>query len=220
MGRLGALDWAILIAVFAAAGGAVAFCVRFQILTGGAWQRTSLGRHLMFFTGAVAVAELLSVARGLFGEWPYRRVVLLVVFTAFAVLSWQRWLLLEQEQRQTPMEGGKDMGGNPSTRPVVLFTALVAGLQALLGVANLTDVMSENLVAWLQIIAVVVVAVGGVLTSNATTSLADPRDARGRTLVPSPPGGVPAGTDLGELRTARSSGDDEDYPPAGRARTY
>ena len=218
MGRLGPLDLAIVLAVLAAAAGATAFCVRFQVLTRGAWKRTPLGRHLMFFTGAVAVAELLSVARGLFGEWPYRRVVLLVVFGVFAALSWQRWLLLEREQR-TPMKGGRDMG-NPATWPVVVFTAIVAGLQALLGVANLTDVMSERVVTWLQLVAVVVVAVGGVLTSNATTSLSDPRDARGRTLVPSPPARLPATGDPGDLRTARGDEGGDEYPPAGRARTY
>lgn len=192
MGQLGLLDASIIAAVFAAALGATLFCVRFAVTTRGAWRRTPLGRHLMFFTAAVAVAELLSVVRVLFGDWPYRRAVLLVLFTAVAALSWQRWALLEREQRGTPMEGGKSMGGNPTTRPVVVYSAIVAGLTALLGAAGLSDLLPKSVIAWLNLALVVLVAVGGVLTSSATTSLSDPRDARGRTLVPAPT----PGTDL------------------------
>lgn len=175
------LDLLILLAVAAAAMGAVMFCARFHFTTRGAWRRTAIGRNLMLFTGMVATAELITLSRVL-GDWPWRRPALLAVFVLFAALSWQRWLLLEREQRATP-KGQTMVGGNPATRPVVIFTAITVGLQTLLGAAGIGDLLDARLLAWLLVANAVLTAVGGVLTSNSTTSLADPRDERGRPLM-------------------------------------
>lgn len=85
-------------------------------------------------------------------------------------------------------------------RPVLIYGALVAGLQALLSAADLGNLMPQKTIAILNIVLIVLLAVGGALfVQTKVTPLSDPQAADGRTLVPSPPAKVPTGTDPARL---------------------
>ena len=83
--------------------GALTFVTRYSRTS---WGRTQMGRHLMAFM--VITAALLSVAVyiawfGLFGAWPFLR---LFLYTLYAVVIWQRFLLLVKAQRhRVPYSG-------------------------------------------------------------------------------------------------------------------
>ena len=82
----------------------------------------------------------------------------------------------------TPDPTASTTGSRP--RPVVIYGAVVAGLQALLGAGDLLNVIPDSVARWLQLTLVVLVAVGGALVVQAkVTPLSDPQDDRGVPLV-------------------------------------
>jgi hypothetical protein len=84
---------------------------------------------------------------------------------------------------------------NSRPRPVLIYGALVAGLQALLSFAGLTDLLPERAIMILNLVLVVLLAIGGALfVQTQVTPLSDPQASDGRKLVPSPPATVAPGT--------------------------
>jgi hypothetical protein len=78
----------------------------------------------------------------------------------------------------------------PRPRPVVWYTAFVAGVSAFLGFAGLTDLMPKNVIAWVALVAAIVTAVGGSIVQSQVTPLSSPMDNDGNRLEP-----VPASSD-------------------------
>lgn len=69
-------------------------------------------------------------------------------------------------------------------RPVLLFAATIAGLNAFTGAGALLDVIPDVAVTYVALVSAVVAAVGGVLVQGIVTPLSAPQDGRGRDLVP------------------------------------
>jgi hypothetical protein len=69
-------------------------------------------------------------------------------------------------------------------RPVLLFAALIAGLNAFTAAGDLLNVLPPKAVTYVALISVVVAAVGGVLVQGVVTPLSSPQNSRGEDLVP------------------------------------
>jgi hypothetical protein len=69
-------------------------------------------------------------------------------------------------------------------RPVLIFAALVAGLNAFTAAGDLLNVLPPKAVTYVALISVVGAAVGGVLVQGVVTPLSAPQDGRGQPLVP------------------------------------
>lgn len=69
-------------------------------------------------------------------------------------------------------------------RPVLIFAAVIAALNALAAIGDLTDVLPSSAVKWIAIGSAVVTAVGGVIVQGQVTPLSSPRDKVGTRLVP------------------------------------
>jgi Ca2+/Na+ antiporter len=83
--------------------GAVLFILRYAKTT---WNRTNVGRHLMSFmaiTAALLAAAVYISWFGMFAGWPFLR---LFLYSLYAVVIWQRFVLLVRAQRKrTPYKG-------------------------------------------------------------------------------------------------------------------
>lgn len=103
-------------------------------------------------------------------------------------------------------------------RPVLIYGALVAGLQALLSTADLANLLPEKVIDILNIVLVVLLAIGGALfVQTKVTPLSDPQASDGRALVPSPPATVAYGTDPARLdATEDDPGPEPSGPPYHR----
>lgn len=64
------------------------------------WWRSEVGWHLMTFTSLEALILGLTLARGLWGDYPGREVVLTVAFAVFAAASCWRAAILWRTQRR------------------------------------------------------------------------------------------------------------------------
>jgi hypothetical protein len=85
-------------------------------------------------------------------------------------------------------------------RPVLLYGAVVAALQAVLSMADLSNLVPEKVIAILNMVLIILLAVGGALfVQGQVTPLSDPQASDGRKLVPSPPAEVPPGTPVARL---------------------
>lgn len=69
-------------------------------------------------------------------------------------------------------------------RPVLVLSAVMAGLAAFLGFAGLSDLMPKVVIAYVSLGTAVLGAVGGVLVQGVVTPLTSPRDKSGTRLVP------------------------------------
>ena len=70
-------------------------------------------------------------------------------------------------------------------RPVLIYGVVVAALQALLGVADLTNLMPGKTIATLNTLLIVLIAIGGALfTQEKVTPLSSPQANDGTPLVP------------------------------------
>jgi uncharacterized membrane protein YedE/YeeE len=78
------------------------FVCRFHFLTGGAWRRTPMGRHVMAFMAVIAGILGFTLARQIFGDYPGRLYFLAGGFVLFAIVLVQRTVLLEREQHRNP----------------------------------------------------------------------------------------------------------------------
>jgi hypothetical protein len=73
----------------------------------------------------------------------------------------------------------------PRPRPVLIYGAVIAALETLLGIADLGDMLPEKVIDWLRIVVVVLVAIGGAFgVQSRVTPLSAPQDASGTPLVP------------------------------------
>lgn len=194
------LDLLITLAAAAAAAGGVVFLVRYPIRTGGAWRDHAWGVHVMLFTAALVLLELQPVAFRLFGDWPYREQLLLVLMLVLVAAHWHRVFLNEVDLRPRPrhvlyrkvIKLTTDQTPDTSApappsrrpRPVLLLAALIAGLNAAAGAGVLADVLPARAVGYVLLASIVLTAVGGVLVQGAVTPLADPRNAAGQQLLP------------------------------------
>jgi hypothetical protein len=178
--------------------GCLVFLVRYPTRTRGAWKRHPWGRHVMMFVAITAALFVQSLAFRVLGDWPGRELLLKLSFSAFVVVIWHRVFLNEtdlQPRKVVPMtrplsdsQLTPDPAPAPSSlrrpRPVLIYAAIVAGLQAFLGVAGLTDLMPSRTVAIVSLVSVVVSAMGAALLQGVVTPLSAPQDGRGRPLLP------------------------------------
>lgn len=77
-----------LLACVAGLLGCVSFVVRYHLLTGGAWCRTSEGRWMVYGRLIIAAALLVVVANRAFPGWPARRVITFLIMAAFAAQTY------------------------------------------------------------------------------------------------------------------------------------
>jgi hypothetical protein len=73
-------------------------------------------------------------------------------------------------------------------RPVLIYTAFLAGSSALLGFAGLADLMPKAVIAGVALIVAIVGAAGGVIVQGQVTPLSSPRNEEGQRLVPATSG--------------------------------
>jgi len=79
--------------------GCVTFVLRYAIRSRGAWRRSEAGRFMMvtyFCTGALFTSVLASQ---IFGDWPGRRIVTVILFSAYVVFTWWPQRLLTKAGR-------------------------------------------------------------------------------------------------------------------------
>jgi hypothetical protein len=68
-------------------------------------------------------------------------------------------------------------------RPVIIITAVNAGMAALLGFAGVADLIPKTVLGWLALLYAVWTAVSGVILQGMVTPLSSPMDNRGNHLV-------------------------------------
>lgn len=77
----------------------LSFIVILHVSSRGDWRRSALGRHSMALAAATCYPLLLTLLRGVLGDYPGRQYLLLTGFAVLsAVLCW-RVVLLIREQR-------------------------------------------------------------------------------------------------------------------------
>jgi hypothetical protein len=74
--------------------GCLAFVATYHISSRGAWRETSEGRYLMATKTILASLFLLVLSTQLFGDWPGRQVVAVVLYATYAVFPWWLYVLL------------------------------------------------------------------------------------------------------------------------------
>lgn len=82
------------------------FVISYQVLTGGDWRRTAVGRHLFSFTANLGmILTLITVAR-FWPAYPGRQLIVVFTFGVLVGQVWYRVILLYRAQReQVPREG-------------------------------------------------------------------------------------------------------------------
>lgn len=97
------MTYQVLISVVTGVGlaGCGYFVVRYWWRTGGRWMADEAGRFLMVFWGTLGALFALVLCNQWLGDWPGRRVVTVVVFSAFVVMTWwpSRLLTIAQKRR-------------------------------------------------------------------------------------------------------------------------
>ena len=83
------------------------------------------------------------------------------------------------------------MSSTVRPRPVLIYTAVVVGLQTFLALGGSSERIDEDVLWWLQALLAVGSAVGGALLQGVVTPLSDPMSKDGRPLIPAPPATVP-----------------------------
>jgi hypothetical protein len=78
--------------------------------------------------------------------------------------------------------------------PVAWLTTVAAVLLAIQAADEVTGLLPDQVAGWIAFLSIVVVTLLGLLARQVSTPLAKPEAADGRTLVPTPPAKVPAGT--------------------------
>lgn len=77
------------------------FMVAFHIRTHGAWRTSSLGRNVMLLIAALFVIMLLSIGHTVFGDYPGRERLVMVLFGVYTAVLTHRILILEQLHRSS-----------------------------------------------------------------------------------------------------------------------
>jgi hypothetical protein len=153
----------------------------------------------MLFTAALVLLELQPVAFRLFGNWPYREQLLLLLMLVLVAAHWHRVVLNERDLRprprhvlyrkviklttdKTPDVASPATGSRP--RPVLLLAALIAGINALALAGDAADIVPSNVFRWIVLASIVIAPIGAVLVQGVVTPLSNPRNAAGQPLVP------------------------------------
>lgn len=82
--------------LIAALGGGVAFVVSYQLLA--RWWRTVVGRSMMAFAASETLLLTTAVIAWLWPEFPQRRIIGVISFGLFVVVSWWRVIALWRAQ--------------------------------------------------------------------------------------------------------------------------
>lgn len=81
-------------------GASLAACVVFMVLyhvrSRGLWRRSPLGRNIMGLVAAMFAIMGISIARAVFGDYPGRRTLLMMLFGVLTWFLWDKVLRLEQ----------------------------------------------------------------------------------------------------------------------------
>ncbi len=64
-----------------------------------AWRNNAWGRHVMAFSYVMTAIFALTIARNVFGEYPWRRELVMVLFIAFSGLLCQRTYMIWKAHR-------------------------------------------------------------------------------------------------------------------------
>lgn len=83
------------------------FCVGYHIYSRGNWRRSEHGVFLMLSVGCLGSLFALIISTRLFGMWPGRPVVSLVLYSAYVAVSfWPTRLLWLSYRRKKPVLNG------------------------------------------------------------------------------------------------------------------
>lgn len=63
------------------------FCIGYWIFSKGTWWRSEHGRFLMLFMGCLGTLFALIISSRVFGDWPGRQIVSLVLYLSYVVVS-------------------------------------------------------------------------------------------------------------------------------------
>jgi hypothetical protein len=81
--------------------GCVSFVLVYHRRSGGRWYGTSEGRYLMATSVILASLFALILSFQIFGEWPGRKFVAVLLYAAYAAFPWWLfWLLLRETKRR------------------------------------------------------------------------------------------------------------------------
>ena len=94
-------EWASGAITSAGLMGCLAFVFTYQRRSGGTWWSTAVGRYLMFTSTILASLFLLILSFQVFGDWPGRRFVAVLLYACYAAFPWWLfWLLLRETKRR------------------------------------------------------------------------------------------------------------------------
>lgn len=79
--------------------GCIAFMLDYQRRSRGSWYESGEGRYFMATSSILGSLFLLVLSVQVFGDWPGRRLVGVILYTLYAVFPWWLWVLLRRATR-------------------------------------------------------------------------------------------------------------------------
>lgn len=114
------MNWfAVLMIIVTATGltGCLAFIITYAIRSRGAWMGQEAGRFLMAVYANLGALLAFVLANQLFGDWPGRRLVTVILFITYCCEAWWPMRLLSHAQEDARRRRAADDKAHPLKPP-------------------------------------------------------------------------------------------------------